>query len=329
MSFIDDKYISMVSSRLNLFKRKKNGLFNFRCPYCGDSQKRKTKARGYLFRMKADYVFKCHNCGVGRTFSNFLKDQDTLLHDQYVMEKYSEGKTGQGTTVPNPKFNFTEPKFKTKTVNLDKISDLNISHPAREYLQKRGIKDLDYFYYCPKFKAWTNKQKPTFDNLIQDSPRIIIPFKDKDGILFGYQGRSLAPTARMRYITIMLDDNKPKIFGQDRIDTEKLIYILEGPFDATFIHNSVAMAGSDIDIRTFGWSDCVWVYDNEPRNREIINRISNSIDRGDKVVVWPKGIKEKDVNDMHLAGHDVQTLVESNVYQGLEAKLNFNNWKKV
>jgi len=329
LSYLDVKYIQLISPRLTLFTKKKADLFNFRCPYCGDSQKRKNKARGYLFKIKNDFVYKCHNCGVGRTLSNFIKDQDSLLHDQYVMEKFRDGRTGKGTTTPNPKFNFSPPKFSKGDVDLEKISDLNTSHPAREYLEKRGIKDLDYFYYCPKFKAWTNQQKKTFDNLRQDSPRIIIPFRDKDGRLFGYQGRSLAPTAKMRYITIMLDEDTPKIFGQDKIDYEKPVYIVEGPFDSTFIQNSVAMAGSDVDIRTYNWSDHIWIYDNEPRNREIVNRISKSIDRGDKVVIWPKNILQKDINDMFLAGHDVQKVVESNVYQKLEANLRLNDWKKI
>jgi hypothetical protein len=127
----------------------------------------------------------------------------------------------------------------------------------------------------------------------------------------------------------MLNEEQPKIFGLDRINTDESIYITEGPFDATFIKNSVAMAGSDIDIRSFKWSDHIWIFDNEPRNREIVTRISKVVDRGDKVVVWPKNILQKDINDMHLAGHDVQKMVESNVYQGLQAKLKFNDWKKV
>ena len=156
-----------------------------------------------------------------------------------------------------------------------------------------------------------------------------ITFKDKDGSLFGYQGRSLAKTAKLRYITVMLDEDKPKIYGLDRIEEDKPIYITEGPFDATFIKNSVAMAGSDIDCRTFGWSDHIYVYDNEPRNREIVKRISNCIDRGGKVVIWPKNIQQKDINDMYLAGHNVQSVVESSSYSGLEATLKLNDWKKV
>jgi len=314
---------------LTLFSRKKADLYNFRCPYCGDSQKRRNKARGYLFKIKNNFTYKCHNCGVGRSLANFLKDQDTHLYDQYIMEKFKEGSTGKGTATPNPKLIFSKPKFVKKDIDLEKISELNNSHPARVYLEQRGIKDLDYFYYCPKFKEWTNNRKRTFDTLRQDSPRIIIPFKDKDGNLFGYQGRSLAPKAKLRYITIMLDEDQPKIFGLDRVKTDEPIYIVEGPFDSIFIKNSVAMAGSDADIRTFGWSNHIWVFDNEPRNREIVARISKSIDRGDKVIIWPKNIQQKDINDMHLAGHDVQTLVESNVYQGLTATLKFNDWKKV
>ena len=329
MCIRDSKYINLISPRLTLFTRKKADLFNFRCPYCGDSQKRKNKARGYLFKIKNNFTYKCHNCGVGRSLANFIKDQDSSLYDQYIMEKFKEGTSGKGTTTPTPKFNFSPPKFSKGDVDLEKISDLNTSHPAREYLEKRGIKDLDYFYYCPKFKAWTNQQKKTFDTLRQDSPRFIIPFRDKDGKLFGYQRRSLAPSAKMRYITIMLDEDKPKIFGQDKINDDESVYIVEGPFDSTFIQNSVAMAGSDVDIRTFGWSDHIWIYDNEPRNREIVTRITKSVDRGDKVVIWPKNIQQKDINDMYLAGHDVQKVVESNVYHKLEANLRLNDWKKI
>jgi len=330
-SFIDVKYIQLVSSRLVLFARKKADLYNFRCPYCGDSQKRRNKARGYLFKVKNDFVFKCHNCGMGRTLSNFLKDQDTFLHDQYVMEKFKDGKTGKGTTVPNPVFNFQEPKFFSKRENcidLEKISDLNSSHPAREYLEQRGIKDLDYFYYCPKFKDWTNKQKKIFDNLKQDSPRIIIPFLDKDGNLFGYQGRSLAPKAKLRYVTIMLDEDQPKIFGQDRVDFNERLYITEGPFDSMFIKNALAMAGSDISLSQFP-NSTVFVFDNEPRNKEIVAKYEKVIKAGYSVVIYPSIIKEKDLNDMSLAGRDVQSIVECNVYSGLEATLKLNDWKKV
>ena len=330
MSFVDTKYIGLVSVRLQKFSKKKEGLYAFRCPYCGDSQKNKNKTRGYIYAFKNDHNYKCHNCGVSKSLTNFLKDQDTMLHDQYVMERYKSGLTGKATSAPIPVIPSSKPNFTKKDFDLERISELNKSHPARTYLEKRKIPDrcLRELYYCDNFKQWTNDQKYTFSDVSNDEPRIIIPLK-KDRTIFGFQGRSLSPKNKLRYITIMLDDEAPKIYGLDKINKSKPIYIVEGPFDSLFLENSVAMAGSDLDPRTFGWSDYIWVYDNEPRNREIVNRIESTIDRGDKVVIWPSGIDDKDINDMYNSGIHPQSVVESNIYQGLQAKLKLNNWKKI
>lgn len=329
MSYLDVKYIQLISPQLEKFAKKKSDLYNFRCPYCGDSKKRQDKARGYFFRMKNEMIFKCHNCGAGRNLANFLKDHNVMLHDQYIIEKYkSNVKKPKKVVVDDLDFN--TPIFKSTQIDIDleKISELNTTHPAREYLTNRKIKDLDSFYYCPKFKQWTNTIKKSFDNLKQDSPRIIIPLRDETGKLFGYQGRSLAPKAKIRYITIILDESKPKVYGLDKVNKEELIYVTEGPFDSTFIRNSIAMCGSDVELSSCS-GNFVFVYDNEPRNREICAKIDQTIKRGNSVVIWPSSITEKDINDMVMAGHNVQSVVESNTYQGLEAQIRFNAWKKV
>ena len=213
-------------------------------------------------------------------------------------------------------------------MNLEPLSSLNKSHHAKLYALGRGLPEdkLDRLYYCPEFKKWTNTQKQTFSSTSQDDDRIIIPINDPDGNLLGFQGRSLSANAKMRYITVMLED-QPKLFGLDTLNTNDTIYIVEGPFDSFFLENSVAMCGSDVDIRTFGWSDYIWVYDNEPRSRQITDKLSKSIDNGDKVVIWPRNIEYKDLNDMANGGINVQDVVQSNVYQGLEAKLQLSNWK--
>ena len=333
MSYLDDKYLGLISPRLEKFKKVRAGVYNFRCPYCGDSQRHKNKARGYIYRNKADYNFKCHNCGMTRSFTYFLKDRDRPLYDEYVMERYKEGLTGKGTVTPEPKFIFSQPKFRKKDIcdELAKISELNTTHRAKKYLVNRGITEdtLSKFYYCPDFKKWTNKHKKIFSDTEHDDDRIIIPLRDTEGNLFGYQGRSLDPTSKMRYITVMLDEDAPKLYGLENINTQKPIYILEGPFDSLFVENSVAMCGSDVDIRSFGWSDYIWVFDNEPRNREIVSRIERCINRGDKVIIWPSHIQEKDVNEMILAKYDICTILESSVYSELTAKLKLNLWKKV
>ena len=324
MDIIDSKYIGLVSSRLQKFKRVKANLYNFRCPICGDSKKHKNKARGYFYQVKTNTNFKCHNCGASLSLNNFLKQIDSTLHKQYTLEKFKEGHAGgRNFVVEEPKFEFKQPVFR-KGLDLPKASDVTV---AKEYLEKRKL-DPSKFYFTNKFKQWTNTQKKTFDTIGRDESRIIIPMYDENRNLIGFQGRSLGPNS-VKYITVMINDDAPKIYGLDTIETEKPIYILEGPFDSTLVENSVAMCGSDIDIGSFGWSDYIWVFDNEPRNREINNRISKVIDRGEKVVIWPSSIKEKDVNDMINAGQNVSSVLESNVYSGLKAKIKFNNWKKI
>lgn len=324
MDIIDSKYIGLISSRLQKFKRVKANLYNFRCPICGDSQKHKNKARGYFYQIKTNTNYKCHNCGASLSFNNFLKQIDATLHKQYILEKFKEGHAGgRNFVVEEPKFDFTKPVFKPK-LDLPKASEVPI---AREYLSKRRL-DPTKFYFAKKFQEWTNKQKQTFDNIVRDECRIVIPLYDTNSELIGFQGRSLGPNS-IKYITVMLNDNKPKIYGLEKINEREPIFIVEGPFDSTLVENSIAMCGSDVDIRTYNWSDYIWVFDNEPRNREINNRVSKIIDRGDKVVIWPNHIKQKDINDMVLSNIDVMSVLKSNTYSGLKAKVKFNNWKKI
>ena len=329
MSYLDTKYINLASASLQKYKKVKNGLWTFRCPYCGDSKKNKNKTRGYIFQVKGDHVFKCHNCGITRSFSNFLKDHVPHVYDEYVMERYKEGTIGKNVPKPDLTQFIYKPKFEKRTVDLEPLSCLNNFHVARKYILGRGIPEnkLDRLFYCPNFKEWTNTQKHTFSDTSNDEDRIIIPLNDTDGNLIGFQGRSLSPNAKMRYITVMLNEDAPKLYGLDHINKNETIYIVEGPLDSFFLENAVAMCGSDVDIRSFGWSDYIWVYDNEPRSRQITDKISRSIDAGDAVVIWPNSIKEKDLNDMVTSGINVKNVIQSNVYQGLKAKLQLSNWK--
>ena len=322
MDFIDVKFINLISSRLQKFKRVKNNLYNFRCCLCGDSQKNKSKARGYLYQVKNNTNYKCHNCGINISFSNFLKQIDVEIHKQYSFEKFKEGHTGKNFVVEEPKFEFKTPEFKSK-IDLPRASE---NSSASGYLQGRKL-NPDKFYYAEKFKKWTNSLKKTFDDTKYDEPRIIIPmFYEKN--LIGFQGRSLGIN-KIKYITVMLHEDAPKIYGLDDVKKDETVYVTEGPFDSTFLSNAIALCGADGDISKWGICDPVWIYDNEPRNSEIHTRISKCIDRGEKVVIWPNNIQEKDINDMILSGHNVKEMIESNTYVGLEATLKFTTWKKI
>ena len=322
MDHIDSKFIGLVSSKLERFKRVKANLYNFRCPICGDSKKNKSKTRGYLYTSKANTNYKCHNCGASMSLNNFLKKVDPVVQKQYAMEKFKEGFSGRNFVVEEPEFKFEAPKFKRK-LKLPKASE---NPGAAGYLTARKL-NPDDFYYAEYFKKFANSLKPTFDSEKHEEERIIIPlYYEKN--LIGFQGRSLGPS-KVKYITVMLDDDAPKIYGLDNIRRDAPVYITEGPFDSTFIRNAIAMCGADADISRWGISNPVWIYDNEPRNREITNRIAKTIDAGYSVVIWPESIDDKDINDMVMSGLNVQSVIESNTYSGLEAKLKFTTWKKI
>ena len=322
---VEIKYLSLLSSRLDKFKQKKPHLWNFRCPYCGDSQRNKNKARGFVFQVKGDLMYKCHNCQISVPFPKLLQDQDPVLYKEYRLEKFTAPKRVDMRKVR--RVVSSKPVF-TKDVlsDLTSLTNLNNSHQAKEYILQRKL-PLEALYYTEKFKEWVNSVKPnTFPNTDNDEGRIIIPFRDKEGNVFGFQGRALSNTG-LRYITVLIDEDASKIFGLNTINHEQTVYITEGPFDSLLLCNSIAMAGADADVPSDILSP-VFVYDNEPRNKQITDRIEKHISAGDAVVIWPSNIKEKDINDMFLAGHDVQGLVSSCTYSGLTATLKFNDWRK-
>lgn len=328
MNYIDSKYINLVSARLAKFTRKHENLYNFRCPYCGDSHRNQNKARGFFFLKRNDVFFKCHNCSVGRTLSNFLKDNDINLHDQYVMERFTSGLTGKGSNTKSPelKADFKKPVFDTSPLSqLQKVSELNNTHPAKEYLLTRQIpeKYFSTLYYAEDFNAWANTESK-----IKES-RIVIPLLSKSGKLFGYQGRAIDKNSKLRYITTMLDDRYAKVFGLNTVDFSRTIFVTEGPFDSLFLSNAIAMCGSDVQLDKTIYKDRVFILDNEPRNLQIVQKYDKLINAGERIVIWPSTVKEKDINDMVISGASPAEIINLNIYKGLEAKIKFTQWKKV
>ena len=311
----------MLSPRLDKFKKVRDNLFNFRCPYCGDSRKSQSKARGYFYRKKNDYFYRCHNCGKGTTFGKVLEYIDTMMYKEYVMERYK----GDAPKTEAPEFNFKAPKFKKidpKLENLTPINKLNGGHPARQFVEFRQLPEEFYsdLYLCPKFFKWSKIQSQ------QEHPRLVIPFRDESGEVFAAQGRAFGKESP-KYLTIKFQD-KPKIFGLDRVDFAKRYYVVEGPLDSMFLDNCLAVAGAD--FRYLPPGDTTIVLDNEPRSREIIKQMERLIHQEHELVIWPDTITQKDINDMVLAGvKDIQQLINNNTFSGLEAKMKLAAWKRI
>ena len=334
-SYIDTKYVNILSSRLSLFKRKTNGLYNFRCPFCGDSQKNKSKKRMYIYAKKQDLFVKCHNCGYGSNLGNFIKQLDPHLHDQYVMERYSQGQTGRGKTK-EPEFKFEAPKFKPRptTIKLPSIGSLIHTHHARLFYEGRKIPDsfLERVFYAEDFKSWAQSvSEIDYSNLGKEEPRMVIPFFDTDGKLIAAQGRALG-SHELRYITIKVTDESTKVYGLERWNSENTTYIVEGPIDSMFLPNCLAVAGGDLQSIKIDKKQCVLIFDNEPRNIHTVKKLMNAIDDGWSVVIWSKDKKFKDINDLIMSGlstDEILEMINKTTMNGLEADWAAREWRNV
>jgi hypothetical protein len=303
---------------LDKFHKVRDYLYNLRCPYCGDSEKFKNKARGYFYRVKDQMNFRCHNCDYGTTAGNVVKYIDPETYKEYVKESFFPTENEIEYKFEEPKFKKRDPKLK----DLVPINKLNTDHPAHQVLVTRQIPEEHYdkFYLCHKFYAWSEISSN------KDHPRLVIPFYDEDGKVFAAQGRAFG-NEQPKYLTVKFDD-KPKIFGLERVDFSKRVYVVEGPIDSLFLHNCLAVAGADFN--NLQKEDTTIILDNEPRNKEIVRRMENLIDVDYELVIWPDSIQQKDINDMTLAGiGDIQTIIDNNTFSGLQAKMRLATWKRI
>ena len=347
--YTDQKYVGLISPRLNLFKQVRPNLWNSRCPICGDSQRNKSKKRLYIYAKNQDLFVKCHNCGYGSNLGNFIKQIDPHLHGQYVLERYSQGQTGKRKTA-EPEFKFEKPKFKPKPmkINLPSINELDKKHFARTYFESRKLPKSfkDTVYFAEDFKKWAEEiSEIDYSNLGVEEPRMVIPFYNAEGNLIAAQGRALGQN-ELRYITIKVEESSPKVYGLDRWNPSKHTYIVEGPIDSMFIPNCLAVAGGDLETLPIqvDKKQTTLIFDNEPRNKHTIKKLMKSIERGWRVVIWPKQFefselgamwkmkKFKDINDLvsnGLSTDEILNIINKNTFTGLKADWAVRKWRDV
>ena len=333
--YIDKKFVSLLGPKLDKFRQKSDYLWNFRCPICGDSYKNKMKMRGYIYRRKSDLFFTCHNCGTNLSFGNLLKSMDKSLYSEYQLERYKNESHGN---VTKPDFSFVQvkPVFNKKPrICLPTVEELPEEHIVKKYVKSRNIpKDKwNQLFFADNFKSFVQEMQPDYDKSLYDEPRLVIPFYDENNNLLGYQGRALVKS-KIKYITIKLSEDSKKVFGLNKLDKTGRVYVVEGPIDSLFLKNSIAMMDATLynAVPSLGSMDYVFIYDNEPRNKDIIKHMNRTIDLGLNICIWPSEVRDrKDINEMILSGLSsefIQAIIDTHTYNGLRAKLEFENWRK-
>ncbi len=338
MYWIDEKYILEISSQLERFKKTADNVYNHRCPFCGDSEKDKTKARGYHFQYKGSMIYKCHNCGLPLNTGQFLKRLDEDLYKRYIKEKIKESGSFGGFKSTKKKPDVKKEKKIDKPLFdrlLDNVLDLDENHKAVKLLKERKIpkthwNDIYYIDDMRKIGQLSSKYK---EKLKSSEDRLVIALRDRKGDVKGITCRSFDKNAKLRYVAIKINDDFPMVYGLNRLNENKIIYVLEGAFDSMFIPNAVSVSGTNLNKveKLFKKEQVVIVFDCEPRNKEVVKLIKKAIDKNYKVALLPyTGFK--DINMMIQNGYSTKkilSMINSNTYQGLKAKIFFNKWKKI
>lgn len=340
----DMDWLIKESSKLDRFTRASmsSNVYSCRCPICGDSQKRKSKTRFYFYEKKGQLNAMCHNCGWSASFWNFMKEVFPSDFDDYKREQLMNRlepvkrdvrrSSSVDVSSDQKKKKSRETSAESVEAMLTRITDLDVDHAARQYLDSRLIPDIEQkrLFYVNGFKAVCERLtgEPMKD-AFPDDERIIIPFYADDGSIEMIQGRALDPDAGIRYISIKRDPDVEKIYGRNEVDRSKTVYCCEGPFDSMFVDNCVATCDSNL-LRA---EADVYIFDNEPRNEEIVALMQKAINKGKSVVIWPVATHKKiDINDMvqlGLSPDDIMTIIEDHTYSGLKAKLEFQRWRRV
>jgi transcription elongation factor Elf1 len=340
MDWLQHKYINIISNRLDKFKRKGPNLWNFRCPICGDSETSRSKARGYIYEKKGKMLFHCHNCNATMSVPNFVKMVDQTSYNEMQLEKLQNNKTPEQEDYESFVEKMKKPVFMKSgpLKGLKKVSQLSPDHRTKKFVDARRIPTVYHakLFNCPNFKQFTNSLIPDkfdSDSINRDECRLLIPFLDANKNVHAFQGRALGASA-VKYITIILDESVPKVYGLDTVNFNRKVYVLEGPIDSMFVPNSIATAGGDLvsAVGSFPKENLVIVYDNEPRNKETIKKLDKAIMQGYNVCIWPENLEHKDINDMYLAGLSsdfIKHIIDTNTHRDLAAKLALTKWGKV
>jgi hypothetical protein len=211
-------------------------------------------------------------------------------------------------------------------------------HFCLNYVKNRKLPENNYdkLLFTSNYKKFVDTLIPNHGKHIIDDARLVIPFYDENNELIAVSGRALETSDKtLRYVTIRTNDSESKlIYGMDRIILSEKVLLVEGPVDSLFLNNCLASGDANLEMtsKSVPAKDIVLVYDNEKRNREIVNMMQKSITNGHQIVIWPDNISGKDINEMVLSGlscDEIETIISNNTFCRIQAQIKFNMWKKI
>jgi hypothetical protein len=277
--------------------------YNAECCICNEGKSSGKKRRLFYFTQKR--YFYCFNCSKSWNEIQWLQEAASKSYIEILNESNGFIIDIKPTTLT--KLSITQDKdvapLPQGCISLEDSCQIEFyKDNKRNY--KRLLHAVDY---CVQRRLFTaiNRSKHLYVsfNDKKHCNRLVIPFYDYNGTLACYQSRALLNHQFPKYIT---KEGEKCFYGEDKIDPLiPYIFIFEGPIDAMFVRNAVAMAGTDVSFKQQQFlNKCIgyekiFVYDNDIDNVVLTKKIKKRLSNNDRVFIWPKKFsKYKDVNEI-------------------------------
>jgi len=310
-------------------------VYEASCPICREGNSWGKKKRCYY--LTDDNVICCHNCGWYGSTLNWIKQVTGLTSDE-IFKEIKEGSFNQ-VDISNAK----RDKEKIYTVTTLPTDSINLydENQIEFYKDNKVVQDALDLLCSRRMITAINRPKSLWLSLTDriHKNRIIIPFYDLAGNIIFYQSRELYDShgKRPKYLGKVNGDRS--LFNIDRVDAKtEYIFIFEGPIDAFFVQNGIAVAGiqehstkslttlQEKQLATFYLHNKIWVLDNQRVDKASYNKTSKLLSIGETVFIWPKEInkKYKDINDLCIAtqrdGIDAEFFIKHS-FNGIKGRL--------
>lgn len=294
--------------------RDMHGRITLACPYCGDSHTDDTKKRGNIYWDTLQY--HCYNCSYHTNLYSFLKDHDVRMPntgDSFDIIDYI--KTNERSVK------------KIETIRhsvFSKADELAIPIAKfKQYFVATDIEPGDWIWFKLKERLLHHMSDQFLYS--EKDQKLWILNKTHDGNILSAQSRRMKGKGS-RYLTYDLpklyqemnielnldEDNLAGIskvstlFGIMQVNFQRDVTIFEGPLDAKFMTNSLALATAGRSTEEFDEMATVrYMFDNDKTGRE---KMIEKLKRGRPVFMWSKFLSEnkldtyniKDLNDLMI-----------------------------
>ena len=315
-----------------------NNVYQCSCPVCRESLKKKR-----CYYIPDNENIYCHNCGWSSKPWKWVREVSGLSNQQIIDEVKD-----YDVSIDIGKVEEVREKVQVSTLPEDSIN-FSDTHQLEYYKDNHIIRACKHIIKSRRLDTAVNRPDNLYVSLkdMVHKNRIVIPFVNERGEIEFYQTRTVK-TSDLR--------TKPKYLGKvgaektlfniDKVTSEHdKVYIFEGPIDAFFVRNSVAVAGITERGRSFTtrqeeqlngtlkWYDKVWILDSQWGDRASMIKSEALLNQGETVFIWPEtlGRKYKDFNDLAIAANKDEISwdwIQKNTFQGLEGIVKMSEVKR-